>query len=224
MSDVVLEQESSVFIMRMQRGENRFNQSMLDRLNDALDEVEAAEGAAALVVTGDGKFFSNGLDLDWMMKLEGPDAFDFVDQVQRLFARWLGFRRPTVAALNGHTFAAGAMFALCHDFRVMRKDRGYFCLPEVDIRIPFQPGMTALIQSKLTPSVVNSAILTGDRYAGSAASEAGIVDMAVQEDQVIEVAVAKAESLAGKDPATYAALKKGMYRQVIDVLQAGCVR
>ncbi len=68
----------------------------------------------------------------------------FVGRVHELLARVLGMGVPSVAALQGHTFAAGAMLALAHDQRVMREDRGFLCLPEVDIRIPFTPGMAAL--------------------------------------------------------------------------------
>ena len=58
------------------------------------------------------------------------------------------------------------MLALAHDFRVMRADRGYFCFPEVDIRIPFTPGMAALIQAKLTPQAAVAAMTTGRRFGG----------------------------------------------------------
>jgi enoyl-CoA hydratase/carnithine racemase len=73
----------------------------------------------------------------------------FIARVQALFARVLGVGVPSVAALQGHTFAAGAMLALAHDQRVMRADRGFFCLPEVDIKIPFTRGMAALIAARL---------------------------------------------------------------------------
>ena len=55
------------------------------------------------------------------------------------------FPVPTIAALNGHAFAAGMMLALAHDYRVMRDDRGFLCLPEVDLHMPFAPGMNSII-------------------------------------------------------------------------------
>ena len=64
-------------------------------------------------------------------------------RVHELLARLLEIGVPTVAAIQGHAFAAGAMLALAHDERVMRADRGWSCLPEVDINIPFTPGMSA---------------------------------------------------------------------------------
>ena len=67
-----------------------------------------------------------------------------------LFGKMLALPVPTVAAIQGHCFAAGAMLAVAHDFRVMRADRGFFCLPEVDIHIPFTPPMAALIQARLS--------------------------------------------------------------------------
>ena len=75
----------------------------------------------------------------------GDEANGFVDEVHRIFGRILAFPGITVAAINGHAFAAGAMFATAHDFRVMRDDRGYWCLPEVDLGLPLTPAMTAVI-------------------------------------------------------------------------------
>ncbi|MDP6978110.1 MAG: hypothetical protein QF570_05835 [Myxococcota bacterium] len=55
-----------MFVLRMQGGENRFNGEAIAARNAALDEAETTEGPKALVTTGTGKFYSNGLDLDYM--------------------------------------------------------------------------------------------------------------------------------------------------------------
>ena len=106
----------------------------------------------------------------------------------------MAFPVPTVAAMNGHAFAAGAMLALAHDYRVMRGDRGFFCLPEVDIKIPLAPGMNALIKCRLSPTVFRDTILTGRRIGGMEAKELAIVDEAVPLDQVLPKAKEKQPS------------------------------
>ena len=65
--------------------------------------------------------------------------------LEQTIGRLLVFPAYTVAAINGHAFAGGALISCAFDYRVMREDRGYFCFPEVDIRIPFTAGMAALI-------------------------------------------------------------------------------
>jgi enoyl-CoA hydratase/carnithine racemase len=92
---------------------------------------------------------------------------------------------PTVAAIQGHCFAAGAMLALAHDWRVMRADRGYFCLPEAGINIPFTPGMSALIQARLTPAAATAAMVGAKRFGGEEAAAVGIVDAAVAADHLV---------------------------------------
>src|SRR5512144_990919 len=108
----------------MNAGENRFNRPFVDDLNAALDTVEASSGPAALVTTGGAeKFYSNGLDLAWLAGDGQSEGAAFVSDVIRFLGRLMAFTVPTVAAVNGHAFAAGAMMALAHDFRVMRADR-----------------------------------------------------------------------------------------------------
>ena len=146
------------------------------------------------------------------------DEPDLAMEAQRVFARTLTFRRPTVAAINGHCFAAGAMWSLAHDFRVMRSDRGFWSMPEVNIRIPFTPGMSALIQARLAPQVAHQVMTTGHRYGGQDALESGIVDRAVEEDSVLSTAIEVAAMLADKDPDTLAAIKQGMYGSTVAAL------
>ena len=71
----------------------------------------------------------------------------------------------------------------------MRSDRGYFCFPEVDIRIPFTPGMAALIQAKLAPQAAVASMTTGRRFGGDDAVSLGIVDAVAGEGAVTAAAI-----------------------------------
>src|SRR5687767_2386349 len=102
-----LRRENDVFVLTMNDGENRINGRFVDAFSSALDEVERYPGACALVTTGTGKFYSNGFDLAWIGS-ECDDSPGFIRCTERLFARMLTFPRPTLAAINGHAFAAGA--------------------------------------------------------------------------------------------------------------------
>ena len=205
-----LERDGEVFLLDLGDGENRFNADWVAAVEAHLDEVSGRPAPRALVTKATGKFWSNGLDLEWMAA--NPSLLgDFLARVHELLARVLELDVPTVAALQGHTFAAGAMLALAHDQRVMRADRGFFCLPEVDIRIPFSEGMNALISARLSARTAHEAMTTGRRYGGTDASAAGIVEEAVDESRVLPRAIELAAALAQKDPATLGTIKQRLY-------------
>ncbi len=211
-----LEIADGIAVLTIGDDENRFTLARLDEVEAALDKV--VEAGTPLVTTGSGKFFSNGLDLDWAMA--NPEGFgDYAQRVERLLARFLALPVPTVAAVNGHAFGAGAMLALAHDWRVMRVDRGFFCLPEVDIRIPFTPGMAALIQARLSPRSAVDAMTTGTRFGGPEAQAAGIVDATASAEDLVADAVARVADLRGKDVGTLGAIKSTMFSSVLDLLR-----
>ena len=213
-----LDRQDQVFVLDLGDGENRFHPDWIAAVNAALDEVEKAEGPRALVTAATGKFYSNGLDLDWLFA-HADRHLDYVVSVHGLFARLLSLPVVTVAALQGHTFAAGAMFSLAHDVRVMRADRGFWCLPEADINIPFTPGMSALIQARLAPRAAHEAMVTARRYGGQDALSAGIVDHTAAEDAVRATAVELAGAQAGKAGDTLRTIKSRMYAPVLTVLR-----
>lgn len=99
-----LDRHDNVFVLDLGDGENRFHPDWLTAVATALDEVEKADGPRALVTAATGKFYSNGLDLDWL-SAHADEYHDYVVSVHELFARMLSLPVITVAALQGHTFA-----------------------------------------------------------------------------------------------------------------------
>ncbi len=213
-----LDRQDDVYLLDLGGDENRFHPDWLIQVDALLDEVVKSDEPRALVTTATGKFWSNGLDLDWL--LAHPDEYaEYSGRVHALLARMLSLPIVTVAALQGHTFAAGAMLSLCHDLRVMRADRGFWCLPEADINIPFTPGMSALIQARLTPQTAHEAMVTARRFGGQEAYVRQIVDQAVSEPEVLETAVALAHANAAKAGPTLETIKTRMYAPVLSALR-----
>jgi enoyl-CoA hydratase/carnithine racemase len=206
-----LSRDGEVFVLRLDHGENRFGPELIEGWNQALDEVEKADGPKALVTTGTGKFYSNGLDLDYMMSDASGDENTYLSQVMGIMERVLFFPAYTVAAMNGHAFGAGAQTALGHDLRIMRTERGYFCMPEVDMKADLHPGMTAIIQARLPHQTAHEVVVTGTRYGAELALEKKIVDVILPEEEVLPHAVAVAASYASKAHPIMGTLKRGMY-------------
>lgn len=193
-----MDQRGAVAILRWNDGENRVNSDSMAEWHAALDQLESVEGPLALVATGTGKFFSNGLDLD---RFAGdPDEMAAaISGFKLLLGRLLLFPAYTVAAINGHAFAAGAMISSCFDARVMRSDRGYFCFPEVDIALPFDAALTAAVSARLPAEAVQDAMITGRRYTAEEALALGIVTDTSDEARLLGLAIALAEPIAMKD-------------------------
>jgi enoyl-CoA hydratase/carnithine racemase len=212
------ERTGDVFVVTMDDGENRFNATSVAALHDALDAVEAADAPRSLVITGTDKFFTNGLDLDWMGGAAPGEAGAMLRELERLFGRVLAFPAPTVAAVNGHAFGAGAMFVQCFDRRIMRTERGYFCLPEADLGMTFSAGMNALLRARLDPSSAHEAMITAKRYGAAEALDRRIVDQAVPVDQLLDAAVAEAGLGSARDGTVLNALKSDLYAPVLDAL------
>lgn len=108
-------------------------------------------------------------------------------------------------------FAAGAMLACCFDVRVMRDDRGYWCLPEVELGLPLTEPMFAAVTARLPVGAAAEAMNTGRRYTAPEALAAGIVEHTAPEAEVLERATALAAPLAGKDRKVIAAHKRMLF-------------
>jgi enoyl-CoA hydratase/carnithine racemase len=195
-----LTREGAVFTLTLNDGENRWNTTFVREFARALDEVEASSGPAALVTTSaNAKFFSNGLDLEWMQSTgahRGGDRTVFAGEFMALMGRLITLPIPTVCAINGHAFGAGLMAALCHDVRIMREDRGFACANEMQLGMAIPRPELALFRHKIPMNAFYETVQLARRWTGPAALAAGIVQQVASAENLLNVAMQRAIELA----------------------------
>jgi len=197
---IELTREEELFTLTLDDGENRWNTTFVREIAAALDEVEASVGPAALITRSSSeKFFSNGLDLDWLAaegEHRGGNRKVFGDEFMKLMGRLITLQIPSVCAINGHAFGAGFMAALCHDVRIMREDRGFACANEMQLGMRIPNPELALFKHKLSASAFFETVQLARRWTGPAALAAGIVQQTASMESLQEVAVQQAKLLA----------------------------
>ncbi len=214
---IELQREDDVFVLTMNDGENRWNTSFVRAFAAALDEVEASEGPAALVTTSSSeKFFSNGLDLEWVSSAgdhRGGDRSVFGEEFMALMGRIITLPIPTVAAVNGHAFGAGLMTALCHDVRLMRADRGFLCANEMQLGMVIPRPELALFRHKLPAHVFFETVQLARRWSGPDALAAGIVSGTASVEDLLAAARKRAMELAplGANRRAFGAQKESIF-------------
>jgi len=213
--------DDHVAIVTMNSKDNRFNLTFLKAFMDVLDKIENETNASAIVVwSAHEKIWSNGIDLDWLfpaVENEGPEAAKkFFTELMGFLRRILTYPMITIAAINGHTFAGGALLACAFDFRFMRSDRGFFCLPEIDLKIPFLPGMDAIMK-KAMPTKYLEMQFTGARLTAQECEKHGIVRKACHLDSLMDETLAFAKSM-NKDRKALETMKLTTFTEILKIL------
>ena len=214
--------DEKVAVITMNDGENRFNLKFLECFLTVLDEIENNTDANSLVVTSSHeKIFCNGIDLDWLTPfiqkkdIETSKAFFYT--MMNLFKRILLYPMPTIAAISGHVFAGGAIMSCAFDFRFMRSDRGFFSFPEVDLGIPFLPGMIAIIKKAIPMYKFEEMQYSGKRATAEECEAHHIIMKACHMDDLMNEAIAFAKSL-NKRREVIVEMKKRMYKDIVHTI------
>lgn len=220
---VDVKMDDHVAVVTLNEGENRFNQNFLMQFLNALDYVEKETKATVLVVTGaNEKIFSNGIDLEWLLPVmqnnDSATSKKFIETMMALFKRVLLFPMPTIVALSGHAFAGGAILSCYFDFRFMRSDRGFLCFPEVDLGIPFLPGMLAAMKKAVPRDVLEQMVITGKRMTAKECEQYRIITKACPIEKLMEETIAFAKTL-NKKRSTVAIMKADLNKDIVYALE-----
>ena len=222
MAAIAYKVDGDVAIVTLAEGENRFNPDFLATFQDILTRIEDTTDCCTMVVTSSHeKIFSNGIDLEWLVPLLQQDKVDavkpFFYELNRLLKRLLTYPMITIAAINGHAFAGGAVLTCAFDFRFMRSDRGYFCLPEVDLGMPFLPGMNALLKKAIPMHVLEVMQYTGKRLTAKECETHHIISKACHQNDLMAEALAFGRQLS-KNRLIIKELKKRLTKEIVEAL------
>lgn len=216
--------DGTVAIVTMTNGENRHNPDFLAAILQTMDEIEKDSTVTAMILTsGDPKNWSLGIDLAWIMGVAAQQDFPaiktFMYDLNRMFTRILLFPMPVIAAINGHTFGDGSIMAAACDFRFMKADRGFFCMPEVDINIPLLPAMQAMLQKIMPAHKFIELVLTGKRAGAAELAAANIIVKACADNEELQKeALAFARTFTKQRP-IFAEMKRRMNKHILELME-----
>ncbi len=219
--------EERVAVVTLVNGDNALSGPFLAEIREVLTELLGNDAVKSVVVTGEGKFFSNGLDLWWMKEQKPKDVLAFLIEVTQFLKFTLLYPKPVIGALNGHAFGMGAIWPCAFDFRVTNADRGWVCFPEMDIDIPFSPGMVATCVHGLGSRVFRDMAWTARRYPGEEAVKVGYARECAPEAELVDTAVELAGMMANKGAVAFPMTKQAWARdavRVIDELDPEAIR
>ena len=217
---IEISKAGTLYTVTMNNGENMICLAWQKRMLEILDQLEDNPVAGtAMVLVGEEKFFCNGLNLEVLNKLDGAGWTLFAAQMNEIHRRMLMLPFPTVAAVNGHAFAGGAFMALSCDYRIMREDRGWICISEVDAGVPLPQGMMEFLRLRLPAATVRDAVLTGRRYDADDAITAGFADGKSPGKLLLNMAAELARDLACKEPSIFKAIKQAYYAPIVEGLK-----
>jgi Delta3-Delta2-enoyl-CoA isomerase len=214
--------DAHVATLTMNSGENWLNPSFMTAMLESLENLENDTDASTLILTSShDKIFSNGLDLAYlaaaMQRGETATVTDFFDILNRFFKRLITYPMITIAAINGHAFAGGAMVACALDFRFMRSDRGYLCLPEIDLQVPFLPGMNALLKKVIPMYKLEEMQYTGIRLTAHECKAHHLITDACHMDELMKTALAYAMRL-NKKREVVGEMKNRLHKDILHAL------
>ncbi|MEH6635418.1 MAG: crotonase/enoyl-CoA hydratase family protein [Halioglobus sp.] len=173
---------------------NALSFAMLAQINEALDQAQQA-GKVIIICGRPGKF-SAGFDLAVMG--QGGDAMvELLRAGAALAQRLLKFDTPVVLAVSGHALAMGALLLLSADYRIGMHGNYKIGLNEVAIGMTLPYFGIELGRARLAVTHVDKAIGLAQIYDATGAVEAGYLDEAVAQDELLPRAIAVAGQLAG---------------------------
>jgi enoyl-CoA hydratase len=216
-----LTRRGNVAVLRMTHGKaNALDPEFCEALIAQLDAC-AQSDAGAVVLTGDGRMFSAGVDLLKVVNGGAEYVRAFLPLLNRMLETLFSCSKPVVAAVNGHAIAGGCVMASAADYRIMAREPGRIGIPELLVGVPFPVVPLEIMRFAVPRQYLQALAYRGLTLTADLALEHGLVDAVVEPERLLDEAVTVAASLAAIAPGAFSLTKVQMRAPTHRRMRAG---
>lgn len=213
---IELTQRGGVAILRMVHGKaNALDTELCEAIAGHFQALRAAP-TQAVVLIGQGRMFSAGVDLVRLSRGGAAYVREFLPALHRLYETVFFFPKPVVAAVNGHAIAGGCVLQCCADRRIAARDGGRIGVTELLVGVPFPPMAFEVMRFATPPAFLAEVVMSGATYPPDVALARRLVDEMVEPEALLDRAVAAAEALAALSPPAFAMSKQQIRQPAAD--------
>jgi len=217
MSSVFISKDDGIATVTLSRGKvNALNEPMIEQLNSYFMDLENDETVKAIILTGQGNFFSFGFDIPEFLSYSKDSFIKCLSKFTDLYTYVFLFPKPVIALLNGHTMAGGCMLAIACDYRIMVSGKAKVSLNEIGFGSSVLAGSVEMLKYCAGQKNAQSIIYSGAMYSAEEASQLGLVDQISSQENLTEDAMKIARNLAKKDNAAFRSIKDLLRKPVAE--------
>lgn len=218
LNDILYEKKDAIAIATFNRPAvlNAFRQATLREFIDILDDVKTDSTVRVLIITGNGRAFSAGIDLKEMADTTSDDRsvkqeYDELQVIQDVTRRMVHLPKIIIAAVNGLAVGIGVETALASDIR-LAADKATFAFAEVKRALFETSGVMYFLPRMVGMGRAMQVLLTGETIPALEALNMGIVTRVVAQDQLLEYAITMAHTIASNAPLSVRLVKQAMQK------------
>lgn len=200
---------------------NALNEPLINELNECFQKLGNDSGVKSVTLTGEGRFFSFGLDVPESLGYTKESFTKFFAKFTDLYASIFLFSKPVVAALNGHTIGGGCILALACDCRLMVSGKAKISLNEMTFGSTVPAGCVEMLKFCVGGKNAETVLYTGAMYSAEEAKELGLIHEVVSKENLEEAARKVADDFAKKDSRAFQSVKTLLRKQAAEEIRKG---
>jgi enoyl-CoA hydratase/carnithine racemase len=192
---------------------NALNEAVVEELEECFQKLADDSNVKAVILTGEGSFFSFGLDVPEFLSYSKDSFIKFLTKFTDLYRYIFTFPKPVVAALNGHTIAGGCMIAIACDYRLMVSGKARISLNELTFGSTVFAGSVEMLRFLIGGRNAESALYTGAMYSAEEAKELGLIHEVVSKENLCDSAQRIAGDFTKRDSRAFGSMKTLIRKQ-----------
>lgn len=198
---------------------NALNESVIDELFQCFNKLALDDEVKAIVLSGEGSFFSFGLDIPEFYTYSKEEFLEIMLMFSNLLKTLFLFPKPVVCAMNGHAIAGGCMLAMTCDYRLMASEKAKISLNELTFGSTlFSTGVETL-RFLVGDNKASQILYSGSMFSPEDAFKLGLIDEVVSKENLRDSALKIAKDFSGRDSRAFQSIKFLLRKQTANEIE-----